>query len=44
MQGGGDCALNLILKTKYVHGVHDFVSFGDQSVNTEKVMTAHIDD
>ena len=26
----------------YVHGVHDIVSFGDQSANAEKVMTPHI--
>ena len=25
----------------YVHGVHDFVSFGDQSANAEKVITPH---
>ena len=24
-----------------VHGVHDFVSFGDQSANAEKVITPH---
>ena len=29
---------------KNVHGVHDFVSFGDQSANAEKVMTPHIGD
>ena len=28
-----------MLPTKNVHGVHDFVSFGDQSANAEKVIT-----
>ena len=36
----GDLALNLqLLPTKHVHGVYDFVSFGDQSANAEEVIT-----
>ena len=30
-----------IVTNKNVHGVHDFVSFGDQSLNTRKVITPH---
>ena len=30
-----------MLPTKNVHGVHDFVNFGDQSANAEKVITPH---
>ena len=30
-----------IVTNKNVHGVHDFVSFGDQSANAEKVITTH---
>ena len=30
-----------MLPTKYVHGVHDFVSFGDKSANAEKVIISH---
>ena len=38
----GVLSLNLqLLPTKNVHGVHDFVSFGDQSANAEKVITPH---
>ena len=28
----------------YVHGVHDFVNFREQSANAEKVTTSHLDD
>ena len=31
-----------VTNKKYVHGVHDFVSFDEQSANAEKVMTPHI--
>ena len=33
--------VHLVLPTKNVHGLHDFVSFGDQSANPEKVITPH---
>ena len=33
--------IRYMLPTKYVHGVHDFVSFGDQTANAEKIITPH---